>query len=229
MEIVQFNRKKKSQINTDSIKINSPRNNRQQFLSNEISNLIINNQIKNNIANSYYLPYLSINNVHHNRNNTLSSFEINWNKKTKLTIRKYLNEKEKNDMNKKNIQNHPRSLQKKAYKAISKDFNKVKPIPKQDVQNMWKTILGYDENFKINNLNKKQRTITNLGLPSSNTISSSRKYSNLYKINKKNELILTKFPILKNLGMQGLATERRNEMMKQIKLQNGFNCIEFSN
>ena len=94
---------------------------------------------------------------------------------------------------------------------------------------MWKTILGYDENFKINNLNKKQRTITNLGLPSSNTISSSRKYSNLYKINKKNELILTKFPILKNLGMQGLATERRNEMMKHIKLQNGFHCIEFSN
>ena len=188
--------------------------------------MIINSQIKNNIANSYYLPYLSINNVHHNRNNTLSSFEINRNKKTKLTIRKDLNEKEKNDIIKK-IENHPRALQKKVYKAFSKDFNKVKPIPKQDVQNMWKTILGYDENFKINNLNKKQRTITNLGLPRSNTILSSRKYSNLQKINKKG-LILTKVPILKNLGMQGLATERLNEMMKQIKLQNGFNCIEFS-
>ena len=227
MEIVQFNKKRKSQINTDSIEINSPRNNRRRFLINEISNLIINRQFKNNIANSYYLPYLSINNVHHNRNNTLSSFEINWNKRTKITIRKDLNEKEKNDINKKKIQNHPRSLQKKAYKAFSKDFNKVKPIPKQDVQNMWKTILGYDENFKINNLNKKQRIITNLGL-SSNTISSSRKYSNLHKINKKKELVLTKFPMLKNLGMQGLATERRNEMMKQTKLQNGFNCIEFS-
>ena len=226
MEIVRFNKKRKSQINTDSIEINSPRNNRQRFLSNEISNLIINSQIKNNIANSYYLPYLSINNVHHNRNNTLSSFEINRNKKTKLTIRKDLNEKEKNDIIKK-IENHPRALQKKVYKAFSKDFNKVKPIPKQDVQNMWKTILGYDENFKINNLNKKQRTITNLGLPRSNTILSSRKYSNLQKINKKG-LILTKVPILKNLGMQGLATERLNEMMKQIKLQNGFNCIEFS-
>lgn len=46
---------------------------------------------------------------------------------------------------------------------------------------------------------------------------------------KKKDLILGRFKMLKNIGLQGLATERKGDMMKmkQTKNKQEVNCIQF--
>lgn len=222
--------KSKSDINTQIQTINVNNNN-------GISHRNTNNQI------SYYLPYLSqhITNSElfstYSSNKTVSTTERNNSKKNKakrikVLIEKGMNEQYKNSNPLINGYNkrHPKFLQKKAFKALSKDFNKMKPSPRREEQNTWKVILGYNDLTKRPNLSKNSRNnnYNKLGCSySTNVLPTKGNGSNLNRVCKKKELILCRFPMLKNMGLQGLATERKDDMIKQTKIKNGFNCVEF--
>ena len=191
---------------------------------------------------SYYLPYLNQNIMNaeffttYTTNKTLLSTNKTNNNNTKIKSKKIQDLIEKGiserSQNKNPLINgynkrHPKFLQKKAFKALSKDFNKMKPSPRRAEQNTWKVILGYNDLTKKPNLNKTNRTnsYNKLGWSYSTNVLPTK--DNRNKVNKKKELILCRFPMLKNMGLQGLATERKDDMIKQTKIKNGFNCVEF--
>ena len=216
-------------------------------INTQIQTINANNNIGVNHLNlkpqiSYYLPYLNqqIRNTEFFTTYTTNKTSLTTNrnnnkhkaKKIQVLLEKGMSEQcqNKNPLINGYNKRHPKFLQKKAFKALSKDFNKMKPSPRREEQNTWKVILGYNDLTKKPNLSKTNRTnsYNKLGWSySTNMLPTGGGRGSLSKVNKKKELILCRFPMLKNMGLQGLATERKDDMIKQTKIKNGFNCVEF--